>query len=282
MKLVTNTGPFSARFDDFVAISMIKNAGFDGFDLSLFDARHPIRADGYLAHAKAVKRHADALEIPCLQAHSPFFRLETTEDVEAILALHRRALEMCHVLECPLLVVHPGNNFSAEENFARIYAPLLPLAEQYGVRIATENMWNWDKEREVSVAAACSTAADFNAHIDIASSYYLTGCLDLGHAEMNDDPFGAAEMIRAMGKGRISCLHVHDNGKHRDDHTVPFAYPCKIDWESILFALREIGYDGHLTYEIDKFFRRYPDELLPSALSHAADVGRYLIKRITE
>ncbi len=286
MKLVMNTGAFAARHGDPFAIEMIQSAGFDAFDLGFFREDNPIYTDGYLAHAKALKKHADALGIPCLQAHSPFFRLVSEEDVARILVLHRRALESCSVLECPILVVHPGNDFTAEQNFERLYAPLLPLAEKYGVRMATENMWNWDKERDASVAAACSTAADFNAHIDIASSYYLTGCLDLGHAEMNDSPTGAADMIRAMGKERISCLHVHDNDKHYDTHTLPFAYthkrPLHINWESVIEALREIGYAGHFTYEADNFFKYYPDELLPSALAHARDVGRYFVKRLTE
>ncbi len=282
MKLVMNTEPISDRFGDFVAIEMLKNAGFDAYDLTMCGKDHPVHSDDYLAHAKAVRKHADALGIPCVQAHSVFFRLESAQDVARILTLHRRAIEMCNILECELLVVHPGNDFSAEENYARLYAPLLPMAEKYGVRLASENMWNWDKERGVSTAAACSTAEDFNAHIDIANSHYLTGCLDLGHAEMNDNPTGAADMIRAMGKDRISCLHVHDNDKHRDNHTIPFAYHGRIDWESVIAALREIGYAGNFTYETERFFKRYPAELLPFALSHMQDVGRYFVKRLTE
>ena len=286
MKLVTNTGSLAARFGHLDAIDMIKNAGFDGFDISMDPASTPIFTDDYLAYAKAVKKRADERDIPCLQAHSPFARLVSEEDVARVLTLHRRSLEICHELECPIVVVHPGNDFTAEQNFERLYAPLLPLAEHYGVRMATENMWNWDKERDVSIPVACGTAADFNAHIDIAGSHYLTGCLDIGHAEMNDSETGAADMIRAMGKDRISCLHVHDNDKHYDTHTIPFAYthkrPHHINWESIIEALREIGYNGHFTYEAGNFYRHYPGELIPSALSHMQDIGRYFIKRLTE
>jgi sugar phosphate isomerase/epimerase len=59
-------------------------------------------------------------------------------------------------------------------------------------------------------------------------------------------------------------------------------YQGKIDWESVIEALREIGYEGHFTYEAGNFIRYYPEELLMLGLTHMEKVGRYFIKRITE
>ena len=273
MKLVTNTGSLAARFGHLDAIDMIKNAGFDGFDISMDPASNPIFTDDYLAYAKAVKKRADERDIPCLQAHSPFARLVSEEDVARVLTLHRRSLEICHELECPIVVVHPGNDFTAEQNFERLYAPLLPLAEHYGVRMATENMWNWDKERDASIPVACGTAADFNAHIDIAGSHYLTGCLDIGHAEMRGLSTTAVDMIRTLGP-RLAALHVHDNDLHLDSHAIPFS--MQIDFAAVAAALREVGYTGYVTLESERHLASYTPDTVAAGLAEMAAAARRL------
>ena len=280
MKLVMNTNNLFGRWgDDALAVRTIAAAGFDAYDITLDLPTHPIRTDAYLEHANTLKKAADACGMPCLQAHSPFGKIASLEDFEFYVALHRRAIEMCHELECGMLVVHPANNYGAADNYTNLYEKLLSLAERLGVRLATENMWNWDEEKTVTHPTACGTVEDFCAQIDIANSYYMTGCLDLGHAEMTGAP-GAATMIRGLGKSRLGCLHVHDNDLARDKHTLP--YQGKIDWEGVIEALREIGYEGHFTYEAGNFIKRYPDELVMAGLMHMEQVGRYFIKRITE
>lgn len=279
MKLVMNTGSIARRWDDPIAVRMIAAAGFDAYDLSMDRKDHFLRGDDYIERARTVRKVADEVGIPCLQAHSAFGKITAAKDFAFYVALHRRAIEICHELECGMLVVHPGNKYSAAKNYANIYEKLLPLAERMGVRLATENMWNWNWRKTVTHPTACGTVKDFCAHIDIANSYYLTGCLDLGHAEMTGAP-GAAAMIRGLGKERIGCLHVHDNDLVHDKHTLP--YQGKINWEEVIAALREIGYEGHFTYEAGNFFKQYPKELIPAALSHMEAVGRYFIGRITE
>ena len=65
MKLVTNTNGMFVRWgDDVAAIRMIAATGFDAFDISMDNKDHPIRTDGYLQHAKTVKKEADAIGIP--------------------------------------------------------------------------------------------------------------------------------------------------------------------------------------------------------------------------
>ena len=279
MKLVTHTGELSRRWDDLVAVRMIAAAGFDAFDISMDAANHPILEEGYLDHAKAVRAVAHECGIPCVQAHSPFGKIVCNEDFAHYVSLHRRAIEICHVLECETLIVHPGNNYGAAENYEKIYAKLLPEAERLGVRLATENMWNRDPITNIPYPAACGTVEDFCAHVDMAHSPHLTACVDIGHAEMPGAP-GAGTLIRGLGKERVGCLHVQDVDKINDSHTLPFL--GKIDWEDVIAALREIGYEGNFTYEVHKYLKGYPNELIPAALTHMETVGRYLIRRITE
>ena len=280
MKLVMNTNlMFECWGDDVRAVRTIANAGFDAYDITLDAKGHYIYDDDYMQKTKCLKREADALGLPCLQAHSPALKIASMEDFNRDVALHSRSIEMCHELECSMLVVHPGKNYSAAENYANLYGKLLPMAERMGVRIATENMWNWNEDKTLTYPSACGSVEDFCAHIDIANSYYLTGCLDIGHAEMTGAP-GAATMIRGLGKSRIGCLHVHDNDVVRDRHTLP--YQGKINWEEVIAALRDIGYEEHFTFEAGNFIKHYPDELFMAGLVHMEQLGRYFIKRITE
>lgn len=218
------------------------------------------------------------MQLPCLQAHSPCPVVPGVVPLDEYVKMSVRALEVCHELECETVVVHPVCKFTVQENFDELYSKLLPIAEGYGIRIATENMFKWkDTTWTETVPAACGTAADFVEHIDYINHPNFTACLDLGHAQMVNCE-GAVALIKALGEKRIGALHVHDNDLYHDDHSFPFA--GKSNWEEITSALAEIGYNGHFTFEADAFMRKYPDELQASCLKLLHDTGRYLIDRI--
>lgn len=288
MKLVMLTDTLSERFGDKEAVRLIAGAGFDGYDFSMFSMTgkdSPYAADGALDDARELRAYADSLGIPCLQGHTPFGRLTCREDAERMVKLQERALRFLHILGCPIAVVHPGNNFTAEQNYEWCYRPLLRVAEELGMRIAAENMWNYDSVNRISTPAACSTGEDFCRHIDIAGSPYLVGCLDIGHAEMPGND-GAVRMIHALGAQRLAALHVHDNNCLDDMHTIPYYPLSKINWPPVLRALRDIGYRGNFTLEVNDgaevdFLHRYPDELVPAVLKMLEQTGRYMIKQIT-
>ena len=118
----------------------------------------------------------------------------------------------------------------AEQN-AEMYAELLPFAKQCGVKIAAENMWNWDHVKNQPTFAACASSEDFKKHIDIVNDPYLVACLDIGHAEMRGSGDGAVNMIRALGY-RLQALHIHDTDRWHDNHQIPFS--MNIDFEAII------------------------------------------------
>jgi glycerophosphoryl diester phosphodiesterase len=75
----------------------------------------------------------------------------------------------------------------------------------------------------------------------------------------------------------IEEKHVHDNDLVRDVHTLPFTQ--KIDWDEVMTALKDIGYDGELTFEADVFLSQFPDELAVHASRLMLEVGRYFIDK---
>lgn len=282
MRLIQQTKPVRERFGDKEAVRRIYEAGYDGFDFSM--THMPSDADGiggdeWLSYAKDLRAYADALGIPCLQGHAPYRNPRNAEDAADFLPYQVRAVQIAGILGCPILVVHPGNNFSAEENYERIFRHLLPVAKDCGVKIATENMWNYDEKNAVAYPTACGSPEDFCRHVDRVGDPAFGACLDIGHAEMPYAP-GAPAMIRALGD-RIIALHVHDNDKMGDLHTTPFEAGCKIRWRPIIDALREVKYHGDFTYEVPYSYRRYPDALVPALLKFQEAIGRYFIEELT-
>lgn len=264
MKISTQTSSAAKLVGDEKAVELIAKAGFDAWDFSMFDMcrydwdkkmllqnNHPLAGNNYLAFARKLKQVGLDNGIVCNQSHAPF-----PTACAAIRAYYKRAIECTAEAGGEICVIHPDNNKSAEEN-AEMYHELLPFARGCGVKIATENMWNWDSEKDESSFAACATGEDFVKHIDVAKDDFLVACLDIGHAEMRGSGDGAANMIYALGH-RLQCLHIHDNDKWHDSHQIPFS--MSIDYVPIVKALKDIGYSGYFTLEADNFLNGYNSE----------------------
>ena len=242
------------------AVELYAKAGFECFDFTMCDmvkvdwsnmtatkSDHPLASNDYISFAKRVRNVADACGIECNQAHAPF----PTKVVG--LDFIKRAIECTAIAGGKICVVHPDNNQSAEEN-AEIYHELLPFAKEHGVKIATENMWNWEQDAPQSCFAACSTSEDFVKHIDIINDPYFVACLDIGHAEMKGSGSGAYNMIKALGP-RLAALHIHDNDCLGDNHQIPFS--MNIDFDMVAKGLKEINYQGELTLEADSYLKAF-------------------------
>ena len=262
------------------AVELIAKAGFDAWDFSMFDMcrydwgkkillenNHPLAGNNYLAFARKLKQIGLDNGIVCNQSHAPF----PTACAE-IRSYYKRAIECTAEAGGEICIIHPDNNKSAEEN-AEMYHELLPFARDCGVKIATENMWNWDSEKEESCFAACSTGEDFAKHIDIVKDDFLVACLDIGHAEMRGSGNGAANMIHTLGS-RLQALHIHDNDKWHDSHQIPFS--MNIDFVPIVKALKGIGYNGYFTLEADCYLEDYPAENIFAGLKNLSASARKL------
>lgn len=103
-------------------------------------------------------------------------------------------------------------------------------------------------------------------------------CWDTGHANLMG--FDQARAIRKMGS-RIKNLHINDNhyGK-RDEHLQPFM--GMINWDSVIGALAEVGYDGDLTYETNQVGIKARGELQDAFMRLTYENGCYLLKMFEE
>ena len=246
------------------AVELVGKAGFDAWDFSLFDMSrwdwgkkvaiiNPNKLNGseYLKFARELKSIGEAYGMVCNQSHAPF-----PSEPEMPMDYLKRSIEITAEAGGQICIIHPRNTVPLEKNI-ELYNELLPFAKQYRVKIATENMWCWDNEKDESSFAACATSKSFIDHVDGVDDPYLVACLDIGHAEMRGSGEGAANMIRALG-GRLQALHIHDNDRWHDSHQIPFS--MQIDFEAVAKALKEIGYSGYLTLEADCFMKAYTPE----------------------
>ena len=264
MKLSTEIQSISRIVGMEKAVELCARAGFDGWDFSLFDMcqidwstrmplddPNPLNGREYLRFARELKRIGQDNGIVCNQAHAPH-----PVGVPAVRGFLKRAIECTAEAGGGICVIHPDDNQTPEQN-AEMYRELLPFAKACGVKIATENMWNWDSEKDQSAFAACATAESFIRHVDLLEDPWMVACLDIGHAEMRGSGEGAARMLRARGH-RVQALHIHDNDRLHDCHQIPFS--MDIDFHGVAEALREIGYSGWFTLEAYRYLEGHRAE----------------------
>lgn len=280
MKISTEIGSAAKIIGDERAVEYTAKAGFDAWDFSMFDmvnydwstgkteiTNHPLNTGNYASYARKLKQIGLDNGIVCNQSHAPF--PSCSKEVRSMM---KRAIECTAEAGGKICIIHPDNDKSAEEN-AEMYMELLPFAKSCGVKIAAENMWQWNHEKDEACFAACSTPESFNAHLDAVNDDYLVACLDIGHAEMRGLNTSAVEMIKALGK-RLCALHIHDNDRWHDSHQIPFS--MDIDFEKVVAALREIKYNGYFTLESDQYLKDRTPENVLDGLKNMADTAKRL------
>lgn len=158
MRLVTNTEGLADWFGEKEALRLIKEAGFDAADYSMFclvsDAS-PLANDGWEDYIKDLKAYADSINFTFRQGHSPFpcYNRDDMAYTEKIVPRVRRSVEIAGMLGIENLVVHPVAptqmplGADLKEFNMEFYRSLLPLAEKWNVKICLENMFGHDQKR---------------------------------------------------------------------------------------------------------------------------------------
>ena len=280
LKISTEIASAAAHVGEERAVELVARAGFDAWDFSMFAMRkwdwandcpvftdHPLQSGDYLAFARRLKQIGLDNGIACNQSHAPF-----PSRKKGTLGYLFRAIECTAEAGGEICIIHPDNNLSAEAN-AEMYEELVCFAKECGVKVATENMWNWDRTKDEALPAACSDEASFLAHLNAVNDPAFVACLDIGHAEMRGLGTTAPKMIRALGH-HLKALHIHDNDLWHDSHQIPFS--MAIDFDAVAKALKDIGYDGYLTLEADRYLKDYTPETVLTGLREMAESARRL------
>lgn len=285
MRLSTSTGNIAARLGLLEALKAIKEAGFEAYDFSLRPLTKtpdsPLMREDYLDFLREVKQTADELGLVCNQAHGTFppEKYGDEEYNKATFARIVREIEAAAYVGAPVIVIHAVKPLPKEvdawaENL-RFYRSLIPYCEKFGIKVAVENLFEYDDKRERRKPCFIGTSEKLAAFMDELGYDWFTVCFDVGHAAINvEDPEDA---IRTLGK-RIGCVHIHDNDFVNDRHTIP--YLGKTNWDEVCKAFAEIGYEGDFTSEACTYEGSFPAELVPAALQLEVSVFRHLMAKI--
>lgn len=223
--------------------ALAKSCGFDGVEL---DAPGPWELDEVLA-----AKEATGLAIPgvVLSTHwsKPFNHPDAKIRTEATVALETairdcKALGGSSVLVVPAVVNESMPYQQAYEVSRREIGELVPLAEEIGVDIAFENVWN-------SFLLSPMEAARY---VDAFDSPRVGWYFDIGNVVNYGYP---DQWIDTLGE-RIMKLDVKDfSRRKRDDEGLWKGFSVEIGegdagWERVCAALERVGYRGWASAEV--------------------------------
>lgn len=284
IKLSIDTNQICKKIGDKEGLTLIKKVGFDAVDFSLYALlpTSPFLGASYREYAYEIRKHLDEINLVCNQAHAPF-NLMCSEKIDITEPNYKaivRSIEIASILGAKQIIVHPiyvpvgetVNGMSYEDYNYMYYKSLEPYCREFEINIAIENMFYLDTKRNYR-RGMLHTPEALTSMIKRLNSPYFLVCADIGHlAVTGDEP---ENVIKEMDPSILKALHIHDNNYISDEHTLP--YLGAINWEAVMSALKEIGYQGDITFEISAYFKNFPPSLIEYALICSEKVGRHLL-----
>jgi L-ribulose-5-phosphate 3-epimerase len=222
---------------------LVRELGYDGIEL---DSPNDLELAEVLA-----ARDATGLAIHSV-VNSVHWRVPFSDpDPEVLERAHaglRTALQDAHaygaetVLLVPAVVNRDVSYADAHRRSRAEIRKAVPLAEELGVTIAIENVWNH----------FLLSPLEFAAYVDSFESPQVAAYFDIG----NIVNYGWPEQWIQTLASRIRKLHVKEFSREkRDQEGLRAGFRVEIgegsiEWDAVMDALREVGYDGWATAEV--------------------------------
>ncbi len=150
-------------------------------------------------------------------------------------ALHcAKAMGADNILLVPAVVKANVRYIEAYERSQKNIRSLIPLAEELGVIIAVEEVWN----------DFLLSPLEFARYVDEFDSPWVRAYFDVGNIVAFGYP---QDWIRTLGK-RIVKVHLKDF--KRDTREWVNLMEGSVDWPEVRKAFSEVGYDGWVTAEL--------------------------------
>ncbi len=207
---------------------------------------------GEAGFAAECLRAVRAAGLAFCDAHAPYGAAWDLNGDQSEVDAHRRLLDHCAACGIGTYTIHIGPPYggqSVSESVAqscRTVEKLLPAAVDAGVVIACENIYY-----------PTTTSACLLSVLQTFESPFLRFCYDSGHANLMTRGVQAGSLCDwvlaywektgiAPGEDDFDALrpylatcHLHDNGGEGDDHNLPGAAGCTIDWPALKAWLLE-------------------------------------------
>lgn len=291
MKLSTSTNIVFERPDKSIMpmedmLELASAAGFDTFDVSFYDwslPHSPFLTEDWERWITDIVKKKDALGVKFGQCHAytyDFCRDMTKEERARHEELVMRSIDCCARLGAELCVTHPDTDFASaapvetsKERNLDYFGRLLEKTRAYEMKFAVENMCDYSIKPKRKYGATPEELRDF---VETLNDPRMGICWDFEHADiMQQDQ---KKSLLYLGK-YVTATHVSDTHS-LDDPDLMHVMPLfgKIDWAEAVHTLREIGYEGYFSFEANNYGNAFPDELLPTALKLAHEIGMYLVQ----
>ena len=267
-------GGLEGTLDPREAIRMAKEHGFQGIELGIGDSGG-LHLGSTEAECKALRQAAEQAGLKMETAATGLYwdralgdldqdkRAKAKQDLEAMIRITswlgaKTLLFIPGAVEVFFLPERPIYPYDEVLKYAREgIEQALPRAEQHGVTLAIENVWN-------KLFMSPTELRDF---IDSFSSPFLGAYIDVG----NVLPFGFPEQWIRILRNRIRAVHFKDFRKSvgTADGFVDLL-EGDVNWPEVMAALREIGYQGSVAAEMIPGYKHHPMVRIANT-SHAMD-----------
>lgn len=223
---------------------------------------------------------AEELGLQFVQAHATIFDYcNVDQDYDKKEELFRRSIKGAGMMKVPWLAVHPSNyladgkihpdTHNKNVDFLKKYAA---VAKEEGLGLAVENMWGRTKAGEKPY---CLEPEELLRLIEDVNCENVKVCWDVEHGSIEKLDQRKSMLLL---KDHIVATHISDEAGRESIHILP--YLGNADWDEIIGALAEIGYTGVFNFEIQHYLPGVPEELVPSAMRFAHEVGVQLTERL--
>lgn len=248
------------------AIALAKDAGFEGIELAL-DAAGEISAETTDKQLQALKDYAQELDIkiPSLSSSLCWGDSLTSDDPAERQRAHdmvEQQIRCAKALGAETVLVIPGSvsvEFVPERPviaYDVVYdraleelRKLVPVAEQYGVEIGIENVWN----------KFLLSPLEMRQFIDAIGSDMVGVYFDVGNVVYSGYP---EQWIRILGS-RIKKVHFKDYRRNPGGlNAFVDLLAGDVDWKAVMTAFNDIGYDGWAAGEMIPQYSQGSDQII--------------------
>jgi len=189
---------------------------------------------------------------------------DETERSEA-LEFTRAYIRAAHLLGVDSILVVPGSVAVpwddsrpvvpaklASEMSAKSIHSLKPLAEELGIRLCLENVWN----------RFLSGPFEFSTFVDSFESPCVKAYFDVGNVLLFGYPEHWIEILgRQIGRVHVKNFKLTDGAGTLNNFTGSLL-EGDVNWEAVFGALKSVGYEGYLTAEVLISEKGLPDNAL--------------------
>lgn len=203
-----------------------------------------------------------------------------------------KSMAVCHYLGCKNIVVHGlkvsgylGTEEAEWRKTEEILEWIAPMAKEMGITICIENLYGMSAGRITE--GPCCDAHKAVERIERFNEKYhaevLGFCFDTGHANLVG--IDMERFITTLGS-HLKVLHIHDNDGIEDLHQIPFTFTrtrenkSSTNWGGFVRGLRNICYNGVLSFETAPVLSSFPDEMKEDVLRLIAQIGGYFSSEI--